>query len=151
LRSEVIGVDRNDLAHSVAEIHGRRQGECGAHGFARQREVGQVEILDDPDDRGAQRRLLVVGARDDVGPSYAGEVDRVDREPVGDQRDDALEVVELRTHRVVSGAIVARLENKRRRLSDGARLPPTVLEVVLSYRFRKRDKARRSGQAIKGR
>jgi hypothetical protein len=52
-----------------------------------QREVREVQLLDHPDGRGSQRRLLVAGTRDDVGPAHAGEIERVDRERVADPRD----------------------------------------------------------------
>jgi hypothetical protein len=91
---------RPSAAHSLSEVDGHRQRQGRAHRLPRQREVGQVELLDDPDDRGSQRRLLVAGAGGDVRPAHAREVDRVDRERVGDLRDDELEVVELCAHRV---------------------------------------------------
>jgi hypothetical protein len=96
----VVGVERDDAAYSLAEVDGRRQRERRTQGLSRQREVGEVEFIDDPDDRGAQRRFLVAGAGDDVRPAHAGKVDCVDRERVADLRDDPLEVVELRTHGV---------------------------------------------------
>ena len=48
---EVVGVEGDDAPHSVAEVDGRRQRDCRANGLTRQRELGEVEFLDDPDDR----------------------------------------------------------------------------------------------------
>ena len=97
---EVVGVDGDDTAHAAAEVDGDGQRQRRAHRLARQREVGEVELFDNPDDRGSQRGFLVAGAGDDVGPAHAREVDRIDRERIGDSRDDELEVVELRAHRM---------------------------------------------------
>jgi hypothetical protein len=71
-------------AHAVAEADGHPQRERRAHRLTGQREIGEVELLDDPDDRGTQRGFLVAGARDDLGPAHAREVDRVDGKPVRD-------------------------------------------------------------------
>jgi hypothetical protein len=97
---EVVGVEGDDAAQAAAEVDGGRQCQRRAHRLARQREVGEVELFDDSDDRGSQRGFLVAGAGDDVGPAHARAVDRVDREGVADLRDHELEVVELRAHRV---------------------------------------------------
>ena len=97
---EVVGVEGDDAAHALAEIDGRRERECRAHRLTGEREVGEVEVLDQPDDRCSQGRFLVVGAGDDVRPAHAREVDRVHRERVRELWDDELEVVELRADRV---------------------------------------------------
>jgi hypothetical protein len=59
---EVVGVEGDDAAHAVAELDRRRQRQRRAHRLARERELGEVEFLDDPDHRRAQRRLFVAGA-----------------------------------------------------------------------------------------
>ena len=45
---EVVGVEGDDAAHALAEVDGRRQRDRRADGLTRQREVGKVELLDDP-------------------------------------------------------------------------------------------------------
>jgi hypothetical protein len=68
--------------------------------FPSLRQVGQVQPLYYSYDGGPKGGLLVAGAWDDVGPAHAGQVDGIDRERIGDPRDDQLEVVELRPHDV---------------------------------------------------
>jgi hypothetical protein len=97
---EVVSVEGDDAAHSDAEVDGRRQRKRRAHGLTGQREVGEAEVLDHPNDRCSQGRFLITGAGDDVRPAHPREVERVDRERVGELRNDELEVVQLRAHRV---------------------------------------------------
>src|SRR4029453_5614820 len=74
---KVVRVEGNDAPYSVPEVHRRRQGDRRAHGFTGQGDTGEIEILDNPDDRGPQCGLVVPRARDDVGPSHAWKVQRV--------------------------------------------------------------------------
>ena len=41
---EVVGVEGDDAAHSVAQVDGGRQREGRAHRFTGQREIGEVEL-----------------------------------------------------------------------------------------------------------
>ena len=68
----VVRVERNDLSHAVFELDCGRQRHRRTHRLACQRDVFELEPLDELDDRAAERRLGVTRARSDVGPTHAG-------------------------------------------------------------------------------